>query len=147
MAIYTDESEITDYLITSVKKNDFTNFINTYLLRGDSWFIDRCELLGVAEDDIVTYAEGQKYGVIQLLRVFVYIEALKDLYSINLITDDDYFKKLEEYRTEFEKLDNALTYEMVIGDLPVVNPIKRTGRRITLQTDLYNTTSNENRFC
>ncbi len=138
MAVYIIENEITDFLITGVKDDAscFTEFIDVYLDRADNWYIDRAELFGVAEADIVTYAEGQKYKVVELLRVFVYIEALKDLYSINLISDDDYFKKLDEYRKDFDNLNNSLTREDIIGDLPIVNPIRRTGRKITLQADL-----------
>ena len=65
MAVYTDESEITDLLIKNIKRTpaDFTTFINTYLLRADEWYIERAEELGVEESDIITYAAGQKQSV------------------------------------------------------------------------------------
>jgi hypothetical protein len=148
MAVYTDESEITDLLIKNIKRDAgaFTTFINPYLLRADAWYIDRAEDFGIDEGDIITYAQGQKYKVKELLRYFVYIEVLKDLYSINQINDDDYFKKYSHYKKNFESLDNGLTFELVLGLEPKLNPIKITGRRITLQADLYDTTSSETRF-
>ena len=146
MAIYTDESEITDILIKNIKRDptEFTTFINTYLLRADAWYIDRANTMGVGTDDIATYTEGQKYSVISLLRYFVYIEALRDLFSVNTVSDDDYFKKLDLFQTEFSKYNDSLTREEVVGGDPIINPIKLTAQKVTLQVDLYDNSTSEN---
>ena len=146
MAIYTDESEITDILIKNIKRNpiDFTAFVDAYLLRADAWYIDRANTMGVSTDDIVTYAEGQKYNVVSLLRYFVYIEALKDLFSVNAINDDDYFRKLNYFKSEFSKYNDSLTVEEIKGEDPKINKIRLTAQKITLAADLYNTSTSEN---
>ena len=78
--------------------------------------------------------------------MYVYVDVLNDVYSINQSNDDDYFKKLEEYKEMFTDLNNSLTYEQVLGLDRKVNVNKLTSRRITLQKDMYDTATSENRF-
>jgi len=146
MAIYIDESEITDYLIKGVKdeSTEFTSFINTYLDRADEWYIERAEEMGVVETDIPTYSQGMKGSVKKLLRTFVYIEALTDLKSNGIVTTDDFNSKLGGegsygevgYLSDFENLNNSLTIEKILNIPPKnIDTISRTGLKITLEAD------------
>ncbi len=148
MAVYIIESEITDFLVRDIKEDPscFTEFIDPYLLRCDNWYISTAKTFGVAEADIITYAGGQQYKVIELLRAFVYKEVLNDLYSINSDVDDDYYKKLGKYLKNFDALFNSLTREMITGEDPVVDVTPMTGQRITLATDMYPYLSTESEF-
>ena len=140
MAVYTVKSEITDILIVNHIEDDveWGNWLETYLLRADKWFIERAAELSVEESSIITYAQGQRYGVISLLRYWVYIEVLTEMRANGDLTTDDYNTKIKGdggYQDLFDKANNKLSYEVVIGELPKVNPVARTGRRIMLDAD------------
>ncbi len=147
MAVYTDESEITDYLITGIKSvpAEFTAFINTYLLRADEWYIERTEEMGVELADVVTYASGNMKGSVKkLLRTYVYIEALTDLKSNGIVTTDDYNSKIGGegsygevgYLVDFNSLNSSLTIEKIKGETPaIVDTTSMTGQRVTLEAD------------
>ena len=142
MAIYTDKSEITDILIAEFiqDQTEWSNWIETYLLRADAWYLERTEELGVNVADVVTYADGQKYTVIALLRYWVYLEVLTEFRANGTIDIDDYNSKIggeDGYKALFEKYDNKLTDRLVKGEEPELNKFKRTGKRIVLADDYY----------
>ena len=109
MAVFASKDELSDILIVNIKRDAtaYANWIETYLLRADKWYIERCEELGVDETDIITYVEGQKGSVEALLRNWVYIEVLTDLKSNGLIDTDDYNSKINGqygYKSMFDSL-------------------------------------------
>ena len=146
MAIYTDKSEITDILITNhiQDQTEWNTWIETYLLRADMWYVERCLELGVDESDIMIYSDlvtNKVFTPIALLRYWVYIEVLTEFKANGLLDIDDYNSKIggeNGYKAMFDKYNNKLTSRLVVGEKPAINKFKRTGRRISLQADYYN---------
>ena len=141
MAVYTDSSEITDITIKNIKTDDaaWQLWIETYLLRADEWFLERCEELGVAAADVTTYAEGQKFSVIATLRYWVYIEVLGELRANGIVDTDDYNSKIKGeygYYSLFDKYNKKLSVSVVGGGAAEIDRNTMTSRRITLQADV-----------
>lgn len=148
MAIYTDKSEITDITIVNIKTDsaEWEIWLNPYLLRADSWFIERCEELGVSEADILTYADGQKFSVIATLRYWVYLEVFAELRANGIVDTDDYNSKIKGeygYKALFDEYNSKLTDGLVTGQPAEINKSKRTGRRVILAADVEGETIDE----
>lgn len=142
MAVYTDSSEITDITIRSIKSDqtEWENWLETYLLRADAWFLERCEELAVAATDVTTYADGQKFSVIATLRYWVYLEVFAELRANGIVDTDDYNSKIKGeygYVSLFDQYNKKLSSGVVGGGAAEIDVNTMTSRRITLNAD-YN---------